>query len=455
MIYLVLIFGLVLRLVSLNQSFWLDEATTLNVASQFSFIEIITKFSPGDFHPPLYYLLLKLWTSVFGMNEISARMFSVLAGLASIYFVYLIGKKLVGKKVGLVSALLLATSGLHIYYSQEARMYGLACLFVLLAIYSFMLIQKMGKKLSWLIFSLSLPLIFLTDYVSFLLVPVFWLMAINKPKSWLKKFVLSQIPLVLSFLIWTPTLTRQLTAGIGVKTALPGWWSLLGGISPKEIALVPVKFAIGRISFDNQFVYGAMALLPILLFSYLAFRSIRKSKIVWLWLFVPLILAAIVSLFIPVFYYFRLLFVLPAMYLLVALGLNSIKSKFGYVLLILVLLINLTTSGIYLFTPRFHREDWRGLLKFVEREGFNKSYAVVFPAGSQQEAYRYYGGKVVDKEMIDKNYDQVWLVRYVQEIFDPSDSAREKIEGLGYNKTLELNFNGVVVWRYENYENRN
>ena len=60
MILAVIIFGFLLRVISLNQSFWLDEATSGLVVRNFNLGEIITKFSPGDFHPPLYYLILKI-----------------------------------------------------------------------------------------------------------------------------------------------------------------------------------------------------------------------------------------------------------------------------------------------------------------------------------------------------------------------------------------------------------
>ena len=45
--------GLVLRLISIKQSLWLDEATTALV-SQRSILDYFTNFALGDFHPPVY-----------------------------------------------------------------------------------------------------------------------------------------------------------------------------------------------------------------------------------------------------------------------------------------------------------------------------------------------------------------------------------------------------------------
>jgi len=114
-IFLILVLALGLRLTSLSQSFWLDEATSGIVARDLSFKQIIINFSPADFHPPLYYILLKVWSLFLGTGEIALRSLSVLFGLAAIYLVFLIGEKLFNRKTGLLASLLLATSGLQEY----------------------------------------------------------------------------------------------------------------------------------------------------------------------------------------------------------------------------------------------------------------------------------------------------------------------------------------------------
>lgn len=48
---LIIILSLTLRLLSLNQSFWLDEAISANVAKNYSYQNIIASFSSSDFHP--------------------------------------------------------------------------------------------------------------------------------------------------------------------------------------------------------------------------------------------------------------------------------------------------------------------------------------------------------------------------------------------------------------------
>lgn len=102
------------------------------------------------------------------------------------------------------------------------------------------------------------------------------------------------------------------------------------------------------------------------------------------------------------------------------------------------------SSGYYLTTPRFQREDWRGAAKAIGDE------KIVLPSSSQREALIYYGkgDQIINTSGLNKNVKEFWLSRYVWEVFDPADLVRLKIESLGYNKTSEYNFNGVVFYKY-------
>src|SRR4029078_7831305 len=91
-LYFLLLLGLILRLISLNQSLWLDEAIGAIAVKNYSYVGIVTDFIKGDTHPPFYYLTLKLWTDLFGYSEIAMRMLSVIFGVATVWVVYKIAK---------------------------------------------------------------------------------------------------------------------------------------------------------------------------------------------------------------------------------------------------------------------------------------------------------------------------------------------------------------------------
>lgn len=416
MIYIILFLGTILRLISLNQSLWLDEATTSNVASHFSFKEILTVFSPNDFHPPLYYMMMKIWVNIFGNSEISLRIPSIIFGVATIYIVYKISKNY-------LAPLLLATSGLAIYYSQEARMYSLTAFLVTLVFYLFI-----SKK--WVWFSIILAILGMTDYVALFILPIFWLIGY---KDW-KKLAISYTPLTIGFLIWLPIFIKQIQAGISVTES--NWWQILGVSNLKNIFLIPIKFVIGRISFDNKLLYGSIVMVVLLLYGYLIYKVRKASKILWLWLVLPIVIGMLISFKIPTLSYFRFLFCLPALYVLI----SHSKSK----LIWAVLIINILSSSYYLLDSRFQREDWRSAAQAIGKD------KIVFPSNSQKEALIYYRkeDQIVGSDQLTKNDREIWLSRYVWEIFDPIDSARKKLEDLGYNKVSETNFNGVVFWKY-------
>jgi uncharacterized membrane protein len=435
MIYLIILAGLVLRLISINQSLWLDEATSAMIAKM-SLVDMFTRFLPGDFHPPLYYLIIKYWTAVFGYSEVALRIPSVLFGLGTIYITYLIAKKVFNNRVALLSGALIATSGLSIYYSQEARMYSLAALLVSLLVYLFL-------KKKWILFSIFLVLLAATDYVSLFVVPVFWLIGL---KDW-KKLTLAHIPVLSFFIVWFPIFQKQLFGGLSQEGS--SWWNLLGPATFKNAALIPVKFIFGRISFNDKTLYGILAGAAICLFGFILYEAgtykvRRSSKLIWGWLILPVILGIIISFKIPTLSYFRFIFCLPALYILIAAGIE-ILPKYKYLLIVVIFIINLSSSMYYLLTPRFQREDWRAAANSIGTD------TIVMPASSQTEALEYYGkGKqIVNINNFNGGQKEIWLSRYVWHVFDPEDLARKKVESLGYNKTEEANFNGVIFYRYE------
>lgn len=460
MIWIILLLGFGLRLISLNQSLWMDEAISAVAVKTNSFVELITKFAPGDTHPPLYYLILKIWTAIFGYSEISLRLPSVILGAATIYVVYLIGKKIAGSKIGIVSSLLLATSGLHIYYSQEARMYALSTFAVSLAVYTFLKIRERAKQKDWIILSFSLFLIGITDYLPLLIIPTFWIIGLvmRKRKEWWKKLLISHLPLAVFALLWLPIFKEQSAGTRNYLTVFTAWATVLGTASLKELSLVWVKFILGRISFVPKILYGFIVLVASVPFVIGLFNSLKKYKeilVVWLWLLTPLALSFIGSIFIPGFSYFRLLFILPAFYLLTAIGLSNIR--FGYLLTAAVVILNLVFSGTYLLNQNFWREDWKGAVSFLEENARgDEPVLMVYP--EPFTPYRWYSSRNLAKAVslpFDKNIDRivkqasaVYTFDYLLDLTDPQRVLFQELNNRGFTQTKVYSFRGVGQIRY-------
>ncbi len=112
-----------------------DELSALARLQFSSFFELIAYGVMPDFHPAGVQIFLYYWTKIFGISEASVRLPFVLAGIASVWTMYLIGKKLFSPDAGLMMSAALAVLEFPILFSQVARPYSPGLLFTLLAFY--------------------------------------------------------------------------------------------------------------------------------------------------------------------------------------------------------------------------------------------------------------------------------------------------------------------------------
>ncbi len=120
-----------LRLSTLDlQSFWYDEAYVPVHTLHASLGATLRSVVHRENTPPLWYVLIWGWSRIFGTGEVALRLPSALAGTATVAAAWGIGRELAGKRAANATAALVAFNPLFVWYSQEARAYGL---FVLLA----------------------------------------------------------------------------------------------------------------------------------------------------------------------------------------------------------------------------------------------------------------------------------------------------------------------------------
>lgn len=120
--------GVVARAIDLGgRSLWFDEAFSLRLAAGPGLPDVV-RACAADTHPPLYFLLLHLWTGLFGTSEAAARGLSALAGALCVPVAYALGARWRGPRTGLAAALAMALSPFAIRQSQDARPYALLLL---------------------------------------------------------------------------------------------------------------------------------------------------------------------------------------------------------------------------------------------------------------------------------------------------------------------------------------
>lgn len=401
-IYTVLIIAFLIRLIALNQSLWLDEATTAQTIQHFSYIDLVKKFAPNDFHPPLYYLFMKAWTSVFGYSEIALRMPSVIFSLVSGWYVYLIGKKLVNKQTGLWSAAFFLFNPLVVYYSQEARMYMMVTCFLTIAIYLFLNVIPSGAKpgtrqylakrsRATILLNLFLALSLFTFYGSIFLIAAFYLYILVegfmdprvKPEDDIKRNVYRQLLTILpgpiiALLILSPLLYTQYNHSKEMLSLVPNWSLVLGKANVKNLLLIPIKFSIGRIQFEpKRLYYLAAGAWTFFVFCYIALGGL-KNKMLGMLFAAPLILGFIFSFFTPLLQYFRFVYLIPLYALLIIYGLSE---KFKRILYLTVFVL---LSLVYLLRTDFHRENWKVLAQTIKPE------QTVYMVYSSSDPLQYY-----------------------------------------------------------------
>jgi mannosyltransferase len=154
-----------LRLSTLDtQSFWLDEAFTPVGVLHSSLFATLREIPKTENTPPLWYVLVWADARILGTGEVALRLPSALAGIATVPVAWAIGRELAGERAALACAALVAVSPLFVWYSQEARAYGLFVLTAALAMLCFLRAQREPTRGHMAVFALTGSLALLSEY---------------------------------------------------------------------------------------------------------------------------------------------------------------------------------------------------------------------------------------------------------------------------------------------------
>jgi mannosyltransferase len=138
--------------------YWGDEGLAVGIASHP--LGDIPGLLRQDGSPPLYYLILNVWMSAFGSAEASTHVLSVLFALGTVVAAWWVGRSLFGRRVGWFTVALAAVNPLLALYANETRMYTLMVLLATLATGAFLHVFVFGRRryLPLLVLSLALLL---------------------------------------------------------------------------------------------------------------------------------------------------------------------------------------------------------------------------------------------------------------------------------------------------------
>lgn len=150
--------------IGLKQSVWFDEGYSILLAKR-PISELIS-LTAVDAHPPLYYLVLKGWASIFGYSELALRALSAVLGALSVGAMFFLLKKMFTKAAAVISLPFLVLAPFLMRYNFEIRMYSLVMLLVITATYLMLRARESDKALDWLVYGLVVAVGMYTLYMS-------------------------------------------------------------------------------------------------------------------------------------------------------------------------------------------------------------------------------------------------------------------------------------------------
>jgi uncharacterized membrane protein len=257
-----ILIALALRLYNLTyHSLWFDEAISVHWAKQgvprilevgFTLVE--------DRLPPLYYLMLKGWTTLFGFGEASVRSLSVAFGVLLVPVTAGITALLFNRRIALVTAALVTLNPFLIWYSQEARMYAPVTFFSTLSVWTLLQAcrsasgqwQMAGSRslIFFLLFTLSATAgLYSHLYTGFLLPALGLWLIIGYPRAWRIWLLFAGSALIIT-LIYAPILlaiwrfSSEAAPGDPLTGILQRAWWLLQAFTIWKASLTPLRSII-------------------------------------------------------------------------------------------------------------------------------------------------------------------------------------------------------------------
>jgi hypothetical protein len=375
-----------------SKSVWLDEAYSIQLVHSWPIMW--SQLFIYDHNAWLYYALLYGWARL-GDSEAYIRGFSALFAIASLPVYYLLARKLFGKKVALIAVFLLAANGFYIQYAQEARSYSLYFFLSLLSTLMFIYMMQKQTKLWYALYIFCVILCFYAHAFAIFLLPIHGLIVLYTARSIWKQYAICAILIIAGAfpILYNPAHAHN----------------ALGWLPPIHL------LTIGAYFLDLSAGQPVLCLLYAMLCGIATIwilRMIRKERkvrthtaiwkyaFVYMWLFIPLLLALSYSLLVfPIYVPRYLITGLAPLLLLVGIGITKLKHRllFSLCLASIGILSCLSMIGWYTGTNNQHlifglsstQEDWRTAVSYVCNQADDND-DVTFYAYYVHTPYDYY-----------------------------------------------------------------
>ncbi len=441
------------------QSLWRDEVDSLIFATR-PLAQVLANFTrPGE-NGPLYFLLLRPWLLLVGQSAYALRFPSALMGVLAVALLYVWGRRLFSPTLGLVAALLLAVNPYHLWYSQEAKMYALLVVMTLAALWAFAQALARGKAWRWLVWLILTSACFYIHVLGVFVIPLqlVWFLLTPRWRSAWRGYVLALAALILPYipLIWWQW---KLLANPNFRTGHPfvpfdrmlltTWGAQLQGIPP-----VPTPWLFAA----PIFLLLAAIFLPT--------TSPRPRRLLLSWWLLPILGVFLISLRSPIFTDRYLIWTLPALVLMLALGLGAVYRQNRWlagILLAALLVFQLWMGWRQTAAPI--KSDFRAAAAYIAPQR-QAGDLTLFLMPYIQHTYRYYDpgdyawaeapyanrdpdATLLPARLADltRGYTGVWLVESEPEFYDEKGLIRSWLQAASHGYE-EAHFARVNVYYF-------
>jgi mannosyltransferase len=455
-----MLIALTLRLPHLaGKSLWLDEIYSMLYA-QMSWARFWHEVSTREGNMIAYYLLLRGWIHL-GDGQSVAKILSILFGVATVPAMYALGKQLYGRRVGLISALLVTVSACHVRASQWIRSYSLMLLLLVLAAWFLARALEQPSFRNWTLYAITAALsvychLYATLALGAQLVSLVLLSAREIP--W-KRLV---VALAALGLLLTPAAAYVVTHNSGQVGWLPApklwelvhWAVFLAGAGSTGVAFALLLICLGLCAL------GFLQARKSWNSTGRSFQSWRRL-FPFVWLVLPVAISFLTSYVKPIFFFRYLIICWPAFVLVLADGIaNWRPSRVRTGILAAALCLSLLSVGLAYKTE----EDWEGAMRYLLSRVHNGDTAFV---GSGMAPLVYYSNRwyapdaspkveLPDYEQTKaslpefaRTHPQVWVVVFPN--FAPEGRTVELLRALQptYVVREQKKFRAVTIERLE------
>ncbi|MGC9356223.1 MAG: glycosyltransferase family 39 protein [Anaerolineae bacterium] len=435
LLILAVLVGGMLRLIGLDRkSIWLDESATAMFAS--GTVQEIT--SPGgDPHPPLYYLIMHYWSDL-GKGEFLLRLPSAIAGILTIPLMYWLVREWSDERAALVGAWLLALAPMHLWYSQEARMYALVTFFGVSSTLCYSLALHRKRPLWWLGWVVATLLGLYTQYSMFVVV---FLQIVLFVPLWRQRgastgfLAVSLVALLVVGALYIPQARRFATQFLEGGGGGSSWYFMALQQLLDEVGIM-VSLDTLTTLFKVAAVVSVVVLVGVvwtILRRDLSFRFHRWHLIGATLIYVGLLLAWVV----PRGFSVKRQSVILLPHLLGIIGFLFSRIDNWRRMMLIALLVTLPVT-IYVVGFQ-EQESWREAVQYVE-EREQEGDILLFSAPYVRMPFNYYydgdleGVGLLPEDLPERleeavaNHDRVWLVLSHEEYSDPQGKIEQVLD---------------------------